>query len=128
MRLECDAYHIQGRIALLAKWLGGLIRKSKHCRLLLQKRTQISFATAFAEVLRMLYKNANCCHIEELQTIMNSCDASILDDIPDEIGKLSEGIVRKWWALHGFLYVMELFCITPEVRMFFACCDAWRLC
>jgi hypothetical protein len=56
----------------------------------------------------MLYKN-HCGHVEELQTIMNSCDASILDDILDEIGKLSWWIIRKWWATHGLPYIMGVF-------------------
>jgi hypothetical protein len=41
-----------------------------------------------AGVLRMLYKNACCGHLEGLEAIMNSCDASLLDDIPNEIAKL----------------------------------------
>jgi hypothetical protein len=40
---------------------------------------------------------------------MTSCDASILDDIPDEIGKLTGRIVRKWWATHGFPYIYRAF-------------------
>jgi hypothetical protein len=40
---------------------------------------------------------------------MNSCDASILDDIRDEIGKLSWWIIRKWWATHGLPYIMGVF-------------------
>jgi hypothetical protein len=64
----------------------------------------------------MLYDN-DCRHVEELQTIMNSCDASILDDILNEIGKLSRSIVRKWWATHGLPYVIEIFHVTLEVRM-----------
>lgn len=53
-----------------------------------------------AGVLRMLYENV-CGHVEGLQTIMASCDALILEDIPDEIGKPTSRIVRKWWAKHG---------------------------
>jgi hypothetical protein len=64
----------------------------------------------------MLYDN-DCSYVEELQTIMNSCDASILDGIPDEIGKLYGRIVRKWWATHGLPYVIEIFHITLEVKM-----------
>jgi hypothetical protein len=78
-----------------------------------------------AGVLTMHYENADCGHVEGLQTIMNSCDASILDDIPEEIEKLSRCIVRKWWASHGMPYVMELFCVTPEVRMFWDCYNVY---
>jgi hypothetical protein len=73
-------------------------------------------------VLRMHYEN-DCGHVEQLQTIMNSCGASILGDIPEEIGKLAGRIVSKWWVTHGLPYVMELFHVTPEVRMFFAFCN-----
>jgi hypothetical protein len=40
---------------------------------------------------------------------MNSCDASFLDDIPEEIGKLSAHIVKGWWTLHVLPYVMDAF-------------------
>jgi hypothetical protein len=76
----------------------------------------------------MLYQNANCGHIEVLEAIMNSCDASILDDIPEDIGKFTGRIVWKLWALHGLPYVMDVFRIVPEVRIFVAPYDAWRLC
>jgi hypothetical protein len=71
-----------------------------------------------AGILRLLYENANCGHIEGLEAIMNSCYASILDDIPEEIGKLSGCIVRKWWGSHGLLYVIDVFHVIPEVRIF----------
>jgi hypothetical protein len=81
-----------------------------------------------ARVLRMLYKNVDCDHVEGLQTIMKSCDASILDYIPDKIGKLSGRIIRKWWASHGLPYVTELFHVTPKVRMFYNCYDVCVQC
>jgi hypothetical protein len=56
---------------------------------------------------------------------MNSCDASILDDIPKEIGKLSGCIVRKWWASHGLPYVTDIFRIVLEVSTFAICYGAW---
>jgi hypothetical protein len=71
-----------------------------------------------AEVLRMLYKNASCGHLERREAIMNSCDASLLDDIPDEIMKLSSRIVRRWWASHGLPYVTDIFCVVSKVRIF----------
>jgi hypothetical protein len=49
---------------------------------------------------------------------MNSCDASLLDDIPDEIMKLSSRIVRRWWASHGLPYVTDIFCVVSKVRIF----------
>jgi hypothetical protein len=80
-----------------------------------------------AGVLRMLRKNANYDHLEGLEVIMNSCDAPLLNDIPDEIAKLSGHIVRRWWSLHGLPYVMDIFRVVPEVRVFAACYDVWVL-
>jgi hypothetical protein len=60
----------------------------------------------------MLYENAKCGHVAGLEAIMNSCDASILDDIPEEIVKLSGRIVRRCWTSHGLSYVIDAFCIV----------------
>jgi hypothetical protein len=49
---------------------------------------------------------------------MNCCDASILDDIPKEIAKLSSCIVRRWWTSHGLPYATDVFRVIPEVRIF----------
>jgi hypothetical protein len=76
-----------------------------------------------ARVLMMLYENTYCDHLDGLEAIMNSCDASLLNNIPDEIVKLSGRIVRKWWSSHGLPYVMDIFCVVPEVRVFITCCD-----
>jgi hypothetical protein len=91
-------------------------------------KTKKFLCYCLARVLRMLYHNANCSHIEGLEAIMNSCNASILDDIPEDIGKFSGCIVWKWWALHGFPYAMDVFCIVPEVWIFVTPYNAWRLC
>jgi hypothetical protein len=74
-------------------------------------------------VLRMLYENADCDHLDWLEAIMNSYDASLLNGRPDEIAKLLGCIVRKWWSSHGLPYVMDIFCVVPEVRLFITCCD-----
>jgi hypothetical protein len=74
-------------------------------------------------VLKMLYENTKCDHVAGLEAIMNSCDASIFDDIPEEIAKLSGCIVKRWWTSHGLPYVTDAFRIVPEVMMFATCCD-----
>jgi hypothetical protein len=79
------------------------------------------------EILRMMYENADCGHLDVLKAIMNLCDASLLDDIPEEIAKLSRCIVKRWWTLHGLPNVTDVFRVMPEVRIFAACCDGWRL-
>jgi hypothetical protein len=78
-------------------------------------------------VLKMLYENVNGDHLEGLEAIMILCDASILDDIPEEIVKLSGCIVKRWWTSHGLPYVTDVFRVIPEVRVVATCCDAWRL-
>jgi hypothetical protein len=74
----------------------------------------------------MLYENARCSHLGGLEVIMNSCDASILDEIPDEIARLSMCIVKRWWASHGLPYMTNVFRIVLEVRIFATCCIVWR--
>jgi hypothetical protein len=51
-------------------------------------------------ILWMLY-DSDCEHMEGLQSIMASCDASILEDLPPELTKLMGRIVKKWWSEHG---------------------------
>jgi hypothetical protein len=60
-------------------------------------------------VLKMLQGHAECHHIEGLGTIMNTCDASILDELPEDIGKLAAHIVKRWWSSHGLPSVTEGF-------------------
>jgi hypothetical protein len=86
------------------------------------KKNKNFLCYCLAGVLRMMYENASCGHLEGLEAIMNSCDASLLDDIPDEIAKLSGRIVRGWWALalcHG--------CFSCCAGGKDVCCNAWRL-
>jgi hypothetical protein len=124
--VQCMPY--PGKNSTISKFVGWFDKEIQAMPSAIAKANNNFLCYYIAGVLRMLYESANCSHIEELQTIMNSCNASILDDIPDDLGKLSRRIVRKWWASHGLPYVTDLFRITPEVRMFFTCCDAWRLC
>jgi hypothetical protein len=80
-----------------------------------------------AGVLWMLHENG-CGHVEGLQTIMFLCDASMLEDLPDEIAKLTSRLVKKWWVEHGLPHITKRFCITPEVIIFSACCEVFMLC
>jgi hypothetical protein len=67
----------------------------------------------------MLYENAKCRHLDGLDAIMSSCDASILDEIPDEIARLSAHIVKRWWSSHGLPYVT---CFLYQVGGENICC------
>jgi hypothetical protein len=51
---------------------------------------------------------------------MNSCDASILDEVPDDIAKLSTRIIKRWWSSYGLPYVTEAFRIELAVRLVIA--------
>jgi hypothetical protein len=68
-------------------------------------------------VLKMMQGHAKCHHIDELGSIKNSCDASILDEVSDDIAKLSACIVKRWWSSYGLPYVIEAFHVEPEVRL-----------
>jgi hypothetical protein len=77
---------------------------------------------AIIGVLRMLYDNG-CDHIEGLQTIMGLCDASILQDLPEELTKLMGRLVKKWWTEHGLSDVTNCFRKRQQVRIFLVCCN-----
>jgi hypothetical protein len=75
----------------------------------------------------MLYDN--CCeHIEGLQSIMASCDASILKDLPPELTKLMGHLVKKWWSEHDLPNVANRLCKNLEVSIFSAYCDVLTFC
>jgi hypothetical protein len=77
-------------------------------------------------VLKMLDENVECHHHDGLDAIMSSCDASIIDEKPDEIAKLAACIVKRWWTSHGLPYVTDVFRIELEVGIFVTCCSVWR--
>jgi hypothetical protein len=77
-------------------------------------------------VLKMLDENVECHHHGGLDAIMSSCDASIIDEKPDEIAKLAACIVKRWWTSHGLPYVTDVFHVEPEVGIFVTCCGVWR--
>jgi hypothetical protein len=49
-------------------------------------------------VLRMLY-DSGCDHMVEVQDLMTSCDATILEDLPPELLKLACRLVKKCWTV-----------------------------
>jgi hypothetical protein len=77
-------------------------------------------------VLKMLHENAGCHHLDELNAIMSLCNASILDEIPNDIVKLIARIVKRWWTLHSLPYVIDTFRVEPEVGILVTCCGVWR--
>jgi hypothetical protein len=55
-----------------------------------------------------------CCHIDGLGAIMNSCDASVLDEVPDDIAMLFVCIIKRWWSLYGMPYITKAFRVDPK--------------
>jgi hypothetical protein len=49
----------------------------------------------------------DCEHLPELKKLVLSCDASILHDMPDDIGRIAKKLVRNWWTNHGLPYCMQ---------------------
>jgi hypothetical protein len=76
-------------------------------------------------VIAKANENAECRHLDGLDAIMSSCDASILDEIPNDIVKLAACIVKRWWASHGFPYMTNAFHVKLNVRVFVTCCGVW---
>jgi hypothetical protein len=68
-------------------------------------------------VLKMLQGQGKCRHIDGLGSIMNSCGASILDEVLDDIVMLSACIVKRWWSSYGLPYVTEALRVGLEVRL-----------
>jgi hypothetical protein len=49
----------------------------------------------------------DCEHLPELKKLVLSCDASILHDMPNDIGRIAKKLVRNWWTNHGLPYCMQ---------------------
>jgi hypothetical protein len=78
-----------------------------------------------AGVLKMLNEGVKCDHLDGLDAIMSSCDASILGEIPDHIAKIVVRIMKRWWTSHGLPYVTGAFRVELEVWIFVTCCTIW---
>jgi hypothetical protein len=84
--------------------------------------------TAFAEckknitclmlvgVFKMLV-GEGCEHLPELKKFALSCNALILHDVPDDIGRVAKRLVKNWWTHHGLTYCMQK--IEEEIQVSF---------
>jgi hypothetical protein len=61
---------------------------------------------AVVGILRMLV-GVECGHLSELRRSAISCDASLLHDIPEDLGKIDGRLVQNWWTQHGLPYCMQ---------------------
>jgi hypothetical protein len=66
-------------------------------------------------VLKMLQEHAQCSHLKGLECIMAACDASIFNEVPKDIVKLSARIMKKWWPSYGLPYMTETVHLESEV-------------
>jgi hypothetical protein len=55
----------------------------------------------------MMLAGVECEHLPELKKLALSFDASILRDVPDDIGRISKKLVKNWWTNHGLPNVMQ---------------------
>jgi hypothetical protein len=56
---------------------------------------------ALVGVFKMLAM-VECEHLPELKKLAMSCDASIMHDLPDDIGRIAKKLMRNWWTKHGW--------------------------
>jgi hypothetical protein len=83
------------------------------------KANKIFLVYCLVGVLKMLQELGQCFHVVGLEAVMGAWDASIFDEVPGYILKISAQIVTKWWSSYGLPCVAEAFRIAPEVRFFF---------
>jgi hypothetical protein len=42
-----------------------------------------------------------CQELGRLDDLATSCDATMLEDVPEDVHKLAGRIMRRWWKPHG---------------------------
>jgi hypothetical protein len=57
-------------------------------------------------VFRML-TGVGCEHLPELKKLALSSDASLLHDVPDDLGRIAKRLVKNWWTHHGLPYCLQ---------------------
>jgi hypothetical protein len=96
--VQCLPYPGKGRtIGDIVRWFDGEV---KSLPATFMKANKNFACYAIAGVLRML-QEASCKHLPELHSLAASNDASLLDDIPSEVAKITSQLMRKWWSQHG---------------------------
>jgi hypothetical protein len=61
---------------------------------------------ALVGILRMLL-GVECGHLLELKQLALSYDASLLHNVPNDLGKIARKLVTHWWTRHGMPYCMQ---------------------
>jgi hypothetical protein len=55
----------------------------------------------------MMLVGEGCEHLSELKKLALSCDASLLEDFPKDLGRIAKRLVKNWWIKHGLLFCMQ---------------------
>jgi hypothetical protein len=45
--------------------------------------------------------SSGCRELSGLHQLVTSSDASIVEDVPAEVKKITDHLVRRWWKNHG---------------------------
>jgi hypothetical protein len=72
---------------------------------------------ALVGILRILL-GVECGHLLELKKLALSYDASLLHNVPNDLGKIARKLVTHWWTRHGMPYCMQK--LEEENRVSFA--------
>jgi hypothetical protein len=48
-----------------------------------------------------------CEHVSELKKLALSCDASLIQEFPADVGQMVRKLVKHWWTNHGLPYCMQ---------------------
>jgi hypothetical protein len=48
-----------------------------------------------------IFVGHGCKHLHGLKELALCCDASVLQDLPKGIGRISKKLVKNWWTKHG---------------------------
>jgi hypothetical protein len=57
-------------------------------------------------IFRMLV-GEGCEHLPELKKLDLSCDASLLEDFSEDLGRIAKRLVKNWWTKHSLPFCMQ---------------------
>jgi hypothetical protein len=57
-------------------------------------------------IFRMLV-GEGCEHLPELKKLVLSCDASLLEDFPEDLAQIAKRLVKNWWTKHSLPFCMQ---------------------
>jgi hypothetical protein len=48
-----------------------------------------------------------CEHVLEFKRLALSCDASLIQEFPKDVGRMARKLVKHWWTNHGLPYCIQ---------------------